>query len=911
MRKKIVCFLASMAACAAGAALVAACGSQENSNALPEPRTEMFFSVNGYADTVYSISESSMSGAELTAIVSLQGILAQTQATIYIRGSEGATAERLEELSLQYNFEIEPINDAWELIDMFADMYGGKYVLYNDHSDSNVTYNDQSINYATTISGAEGLLMIGKNLEITARQHGLTLGVDATATEMNTRYIFENYKGKLNNGFLVHQNPQNRNLRDYAIAGKAMCFYSDYYDGDSSVKTEILDWAKENAPILGWTENELNFVSGNSVQSVVTVAADHAANLSLYAAGTAKDLKQNNLPKEKIKAEKGKHYVAVVMSDGDNVQWMTRGFSTSDKYYGSPYRGSFPMTWTTSPALYDLAPDILSGLYHSATANDLFLAGPSGVGYINATEYNQNSLASYAAYTAGYMQATDMQYINFLDNAADKKMLDAFSAYEQVKGGVWSIGNKYIEGQGGVYWSNDKPFVSARETLWRIAGDDASNKYYGFVERVAQRINNYSTDCTKIEGYTIVLAHAWTIGSMDYINRFVSALDDDVVLVTVDNLLNMIDENVAHVDALPQDIAPTDLDDRLAPISSEQYDWNALKNTRVTPERDFVFDCEAAAKSWYSGNGGLEYDSVTWTASDTGGKPAVKLDGSDLDDAIDPLPNSWIYNMFELSSDLDKDNYLYCYIAGGINADVNYRVRALYEENGSLKAVVLASGDYEEGSVNDYGWYKRTGASPARFMYDLSALKGKKALISIEQDDTGDGSGEIVYVRRIAISDDEIIKVSAFPNWATDDIRDDWRIAGNVETHSEGICLEARKAPSSICYTFTVTEETKWAKFYVRMFVRQDTPDIPPQLELRADGNIVKAYNAPNDYVVVTTDTYRCIAYDLSAYVGREITLTFSSLKGDHAAIARITLAEQCTLAEVTKLYSDGEVKQL
>ncbi len=878
---------------------------------LADPQVGMYYTPSGFSDIVFAIDRGHMNQSEFVTITSLQGILAQTQATIYITGDEGQSAERLAELSAKHGFTVETVNDPWTLIDMFYDVYRGTYVLYNDHSNKSTLVTDQTINYAATVSGVEGWLMISKDIELTARNHGLTLGVDATGSDFDTRYVFETYKDRLNNAVLVHQDQTNNALRDYAIAAKAMCFYSDSYDGDSSVKADILNWAKENAPILGWTANEVNFVAANSLQSVVTVAADHCVNLSFYAASGAEELTQDGFAEKKITAEEGKHYVAIVMSDGDNVQWMTRGFENNVKYYGSPYRGKFPMTWTTSPSLYDLAPDILGGMYEDATENDLFIAGPSGVGYINATEYNSDSLAGYAAYTAGYMEKTDLEYINFIDNTINPDVLDAFSAYDQVKGGVWSIGNMYLEGEGAVYWSNDKPFVAVRETLWRIAGADGFNQYYGFVERVAQRINEYSTDPTTIDGYTVVIGHAWSTGSMDYINRFVDALDEDVVLVTVDQLIDLVSENVPHEDAVPDDIKPSDLDDVLVPISSEQYDWDMVKNTSVSDTREFIFSSQQIANSWKNGNGGLEYDSVKWVATDSGGESAIRLDGSDLEDVIDPLPNAWIYNMFELSADPDKDNYLYCYIAGGTNADVNLRVRALYEENGEVKSVILNSENYEEGRVNDYGWYKRTGASSESFKFDISALKGKKVLISIEQDDTGDGSGEIVFVRRVVFTGSEIVKQSMFPNWGRKDIRDDWTVSGSVESHSEGVCLEAAVQPSSISYTFTVTEETKWAKFYVRMFVRADDPDKEPRLQLTVNGTIVRALNAPGDTVVANSDYYRCIAYDLSDYVGSEITLTFTSVEGHHAAAGRIRLDPSCTTAEVTKLYSDNELKEM
>ncbi len=878
---------------------LAACQETPQGGETAEPKTGMFYKVDGFAETVYCISESDMTPAELTMITSLQGVLAQTKATIYIEGSEGATTKRLGELAKKYGFVVETVTDPWLLVDIFAEAVDGKYVLYNDHSNEATMVTDQTINYATTISGAEGWLMIGRDVEATAKEHGLTLGADAAAEQMNTRYIFETYKDKLNNTYLVHQDPTNRSLRDYAIAGKAMCFYADMYDGDNSVKEDILNWAAENAPILGWTANELNFVSANSLQSVVTIAADHAVNLSLYAAGKEESLTQSNYADSKITAEPGKHYVAIVMSDGDNVQWMTRGFAESSKYYGSPYRGAFPMTWTTSPALYDLAPDVLGSLYQRSTDKDYFISGPSGVGYINATEYNTESIDDYAAYTAGYMAATDLEYINFLDNYVDETMLDHFAAYDQVKGGVWSVGNKYIEGEGAVYWSNGKPFVAARETLWRIAGDDESNQYYGFVERVAQRINEYSTDCTKIEGYTVVLAHAWSVGSMDYINRFVDALDEDVVLVTVDQLIDLVSENVAKENAVPEDISPWDLADVLVPVSSEQYDYDALTKVAVSDSRQFSF-AEERLGGWLCGTSGLEYDFSGIKNS------MVMLDGSDLEDVVDPMPNAWIYNKFTLSTESDKDNWLSLLVDNGDNnVDVNMRVRVLYQEDGTWRSETLVAEEYDK-PVNDYGYLCFDDQSSSLLNYDLAPYKGKTILLSIEQDDTGDGTGETLYVHEIILAGTKYDK-GDITEWLTNmDISLNWQKEGSVSTHIEGICLEAESASASLYKQFAVTEQTKYLKFFVRTFIREG--DVNPTLQGHIGDTVLSAVAQQAEVVEIDKDLYQCIIFDLSDYVGQEITFRLTASGGDHACIAQIVAAGFYVSGETEVLYTAEQV---
>lgn len=895
-------------------ALIAAC--KPDGVVEKDGKTGMLFKTSGYASTVYAISQGVMSSKEYTMISSLQGIVAQSQAAIFITGDEGSTRDDLEKLANKHNFAVEDVMDPWQLVARFASSLNDKkYVLYNDLSDGG-SVTDQTINYATVVSGAERYLMVAKSQEQLARDAGLQLGRDVTAAGVNSRSIFDEYKDRLNTAFLVHQAPEDRQLRDYAIAGKAMCFYADLYDGsDSDFRSDVLKWAKPNAPILGWTENEINFVSANSLLSKVTFAADYCVNLSFTSAFDSAQIKQDNYQPRTITPEKGKHYVAVVMSDGDNVQWMTRGFANNAKYFGSDLRGEYPVTWTMSPALYDLSPDALSGLYADATASDQFIAGPSGVGYVNMTEYNRDSLDEYCAYTAGYMEKTDAQYVNLLDNAVDAEALEYIAAYKQVKGGVWSVGNKYIEGEGAVYWANGKPFVTARETLWRIAGDDNSNKYWGFVERVAQRVNGYKRDYTDIAGYTVVLAHAWSIGTMDYINRFMAELDEDVIPVTLGELLTLVEQNVPKNDAFPDDIAYDHYKDDLAPVSSEQYVWSRIKDTPVTSERSFVFSSKTVVTrgGWKFGTGGLEYDKAAWVSKDSAGNPgAIMLDGSDLEDVIDPMPNAWVYNAFQLSA---ADKYLTVYVnGGGGGADVNMRIRALYEENGAMKSQVLVSYDYDT-PLNEYGWYLRNGKSAPYFIYDLSPLVGKKIILSIEQDDSGDGSGEYVYIPELKITEEKPVKEILY-KWNANKIRYDWAATANVATHSEGVCLEATGEESAISAELTVTAEHKVIKFYVRMFVRQDSPDAEPRLKGYVNGTLLPAtsQNPDRDYISVNSDTYRCIVYDLSDYVGQTVTFKFASdpVAGtagrNHAAIGKIIFAESYTLEETRRTYQIGDL---
>ena len=50
----------------------------------------------------------------------------------------------------------------------------------------------------------------------------------------------------------------------------------------------------------------------------------------------------------------GKHKVAFLMSDGDNIQWMYNTFAVQPSWWASPDRGKVPLGWTVSPGLVEL-----------------------------------------------------------------------------------------------------------------------------------------------------------------------------------------------------------------------------------------------------------------------------------------------------------------------------------------------------------------------------------------------------------------------------------------------------------------------------------------------------------------------------------------------------------------------------
>ena len=731
---------------------LSSCGGQtEDSSNSIEKKDEIsigaFYKPSGFAQNCYVIPRSSMTSNEFVMIQSLQGILAQDKATIFISGM-GEKDSTVSDMQKKLGYTITNVVDPWFLVDTFkSQIVNKRYVSYTS-TEKGDRY-DNSINRAATIAAVEQWLVVEKSLATDCLNHGLSLGIDASS--LKDEDVFHDYKAYLNNTYLVNQSPTSLPLRDYAIAGKALCTYVEYLSDE--LRKEISEWTCQNCPVFGWTDSECDFVEYNSHYSMVTIAADWSGNLSFMSAeNISEDLVPANRVQSTVKAQQGKHYVTIVMSDGDNLQWLQRGFETDTRFYASKNRGKFKMNWTMAPSLVDVAPHVIQSIYSTATEKDNFICGPSGFGYVNVNDYNEDAMGDYAAKTAGYCQRAGLNVVNFIDNYITTDYLDYFTQYDNIKGGLWSISDYYVQGgdagAGGVYWSNGKPFVCFRDTLWREAGSNVA-KYYGYTERVAQRINDRSTDITSIDAYSAVVCHAWSIGTMEYINRFVQQLDDHVEVVNASEFIQLITDNVEHEDVEEVfDHTPDSYkDSELCAIETDPFYWNDVKDTPITSNRSWDF--RTVQNDWVLGCGGLEYDNAKYTSD------GIYLDGSDLDDREDYIPNAYAYMMRNWSSS-DKTIKMVAK-SGSETSDVNLRVRLYLEDSSNKRGATsynLVADEWNKSSIDQYGYYLFKSGDFTTFTFDISKLNiaGRKGLLVFESDDSGEGSGEIVQCQSISIN---------------------------------------------------------------------------------------------------------------------------------------------------------------
>jgi hypothetical protein len=134
-------------------------------------------------------------------------------------------------------------------------------------------------------------------------------------------------------------------------------------------------------------------------------------------------------PVPKMPPLENKVHVALIISDGDNIQYtqhaMRQGWDRISRV-----RGKIPLNWTIAPGLVDIAPGILNHYYSLATPNDCFVTGPSGMGYLmpfntlkepgapvgdNLTDPAR--MDGYARLTETYLQRSGLRVMTIWDDA--------------------------------------------------------------------------------------------------------------------------------------------------------------------------------------------------------------------------------------------------------------------------------------------------------------------------------------------------------------------------------------------------------------------------------------------------------------------------------------------------------------
>lgn len=531
----------------------------------PEPKTEqelteMYekFDEHELAQEITVVRASSLSHAQRHAIIALQGLVARDKPQIFLDYGYETNRNALSEIenaghTLLYNDEA---GNPWNfnsVVEKFKSYISDSgYTLYattEDHGQLNTAVNFTTLNGWLPVTPADEDAVI---------QLGLEKKADISGDTIDLKYLknfYKEYKDEFRNDSLVHMYHYAQGMRDFAVQHNILILYIEDSDYEGRLfRDGVMKDLESPSTIFGWCQYEVKFTESASRYGHYVIPSDHSYNLSILSSFNATDEKFAAPHEGEVELDPTKHYVAIVYSDGDNLQWIQNGFDEFHRWQS--YGLDTPVSWTFAPIASELA-DVEVKRTLANSGNATFITGPSGGGYARVTKMNSKELAAFSDYTASVMLESGLGIITLLDEIKDdtfdysmQKRLGYFSRYDNIRGGILQLDpDNYAGGGGRVYFSDDKPFVTVGFSLWYPSGnaDEVTDEW---LTEQAAIINAKSADISTINGYTVINVHPWTVGPDD-LAYFVSQLGDNIEVLPVDELLAAVEQNIPHESAQP------------------------------------------------------------------------------------------------------------------------------------------------------------------------------------------------------------------------------------------------------------------------------------------------------------------------------------------------------------------------
>lgn len=465
---------------------------------------------------------------------SLKGIVNAKRPRIFstddTTGAEEGAGAWLTALNLGYK----RISDPWTLISKYRKEISG-LVVYDDNV-------PDTINLATTIAGGEKALVASPLFvaTLTAAPYNLPILQDLRGkyTDKLAVYedLYEKYWPHVTHKAIVGIRPTEifGFVREYCVAINAAAIWLDPRDpAENALLSKFLSSMGPGAVYLGWWGEEQSGVKAASAYGIATCASDFSSNLSVFG-GTPRSVAVKGTPP--MPPLQNKIYVAFVVSDGDNLQYVEHHMR---KMWDDPGRGSVPIGWTISPVTLDAMPGVLNYYYQTATPNDCLVSGPSGVGYTYPNHWsNPGYLAQYIAKSNDYCLRAGLRIItvwNSWGEGINQPVGEAYSKYAPSLLGLTAMNNA----GGMTIYSNSLPSLAFEGNYCSTEKD---LRYW-----IDQGAHGWKGDAPL---FLIVQAEPWHGIMPSNIKHVADSLGADYVVVRPDTLFQMI-RRVDHLPTIP------------------------------------------------------------------------------------------------------------------------------------------------------------------------------------------------------------------------------------------------------------------------------------------------------------------------------------------------------------------------
>lgn len=514
------------------------------------------FAIN---DEITVVKNSELSASQKHTLIALQGLVAREKPSVLIDYGHATIRYALEEMKkagykISYNDENGNLWSFEAVIEKFSSyIKDSGYILFSTVEDHN------QLNTATNLATINGWLPVTPEDEEAVKALGLTKRADISEDNIDLKYLkkfYKEYKDCFRNDSLVHLYYYAHGMRDFAIQQNIFVMYIEDSDYQGRLfRNKVMKNLTPSSLIFGWCQYEVKFTESASRYGHSVIPSDHSYNLSILSCFDAYDDTFNTKLPSEIELDESKHYVSLVYSDGDNLQWIQNGFGEFHTWQS--YNSDTTVSWTYAPVTKELSAVDLHRTLENA-GNTPFITGPSGAGYARISKMSSKELEAFSDYTASLMLESGLSIITFLDKSESKsfdkdmeKRLAYFSRYDNIEGGILQLDpDRYSAGGGRVYFSDDKPFVTVGFSLWHPSGnaDEVTNEW---LKEQADIINSKKADLSSINGYTVINVHPWTVGTDD-LQYFISQLGDNIEVIGINELLAAIKQNIPHEFAIPE-----------------------------------------------------------------------------------------------------------------------------------------------------------------------------------------------------------------------------------------------------------------------------------------------------------------------------------------------------------------------
>jgi hypothetical protein len=324
------------------------------------------------APVIDCIDISSASGAEIDLFSSLEGIVNRTQPRI-ATVSSGDGEGKFTWINL-HNLSYDMI-DGYSALIKYQTNITGLVVVDPNQPDT--------LNLATTIAGVKNELICNPSLlvNLTNAPYDFAVRDDLRGRFTNKYqvydYLYTNYWPQCTHRIMAGMETNvDGQLRDYLVAMKVATVWLDpgtlNFQDQSTLALFVSGMTPANGVYIGWWPSEGNGLGWIAQYGIPVLASDFLRNASLFS-GVPHAINVPEIPPPP--PLQNKVYVALILSDGDNIQYVQHAMKIN---WNNSARGSVPIGWTISPLTADLDPTMLAYYWSTASKNDCLISGPSG-----------------------------------------------------------------------------------------------------------------------------------------------------------------------------------------------------------------------------------------------------------------------------------------------------------------------------------------------------------------------------------------------------------------------------------------------------------------------------------------------------------------------------------------------------